>query len=86
MQEDFLHYVWQHQYFDKTDLLTDDGQRITVLRPGHRNPDAGPDFLGARLQIGEVEWSGAWKSTCVLPTGTATSTRPTPNTTRWCCT
>ena len=59
MQEDFLHYLWQHQYFDKTDLRTDDGQPITVLRPGHRNPDAGPDFLQARLQLGEVEWSGA---------------------------
>ncbi|MBT2558309.1 DUF2851 family protein [Hymenobacter sp. ISL-91] len=59
MQEDFLHYIWQHQYFDKTDLQTDDGQPITVLRPGHRNPDAGPDFLQARLKIGEVEWNGA---------------------------
>ncbi len=59
MQEDFLHYIWQHQYFDKTDLRTKDGQPITVLRPGHRNPDAGPDFLQARLQVGEVEWSGA---------------------------
>ena len=59
MQEDFLHYIWQHQYFDKTDLRTEDGQPITVLRPGHRNPDAGPDFLNARLRLGDVEWNGA---------------------------
>ena len=59
MQEDFLHYIWQHQYFDKTDLRTEDGQLVTVLRPGHRNPDAGPDFLSARLRLGEVEWNGA---------------------------
>ena len=59
MQEDFLHYVWQHQYFDKTDLLTTDGQPITVLKPGLRNSDAGPDFLSARLQLGAVEWNGA---------------------------
>lgn len=59
MLEDFLHYVWQHQYFDKTNLQTEDGQPITVLRPGQRNPDAGPDFLNARLQLGEVEWNGA---------------------------
>lgn len=59
MQEDFLHYVWQHQYFDRADLRTTDGQLITVLRPGMRNPDAGPDFLNARLQLGEVEWNGA---------------------------
>ncbi|GAB3320190.1 DUF2851 family protein [Hymenobacter humi] len=59
MREDFLHYVWQHQYFDKTDLRTADGEDIQVLRPGHRNADAGPDFLNARLRLGEVEWNGA---------------------------
>ncbi|MDF7810991.1 DUF2851 family protein [Hymenobacter sp. YC55] len=59
MQEDFLHYVWQHQYFDKIDLRTTDGQLITVLKPGYRNADAGPDFLNARLQLDEVEWNGA---------------------------
>lgn len=59
MKEDFLHYVWQLQYFDKTDLCTEDGQPVTVLRAGHRNPDAGPDFLNARLRLGEVEWNGA---------------------------
>jgi hypothetical protein len=59
MREDFLHYVWQHQYFDKNDLRTTDGEEIQVLRPGQRNADAGPDFLNARLRIGEVEWSGA---------------------------
>lgn len=59
MKEDFLHYVWQHQYFDKTELRTAAGEEIQVLRPGQRNADAGPDFLGARLRIGEVEWNGA---------------------------
>lgn len=59
MKEDFLHYVWQHQYFDKADLRTSDGEEITVLRPGFRNDDAGPDFPGARLRLGEVEWNGA---------------------------
>jgi hypothetical protein len=59
MKEDFLHYVWQHQYFDKADLQTQAGEPIIVLKPGLRNADAGPDFLNARLQIGEVEWNGA---------------------------
>ena len=59
MREDFLHYVWQHQYFDKTDLRTAAGEEIQVLRPGQRNADAGPDFLSARLRLGEVEWNGA---------------------------
>ncbi|GAB3636385.1 DUF2851 family protein [Hymenobacter arcticus] len=59
MKEDFLHYVWQHQYFDKADLRTTAGEEIQVLRPGQRNADAGPDFLNARLRLGEVEWNGA---------------------------
>ncbi|MBJ6109491.1 DUF2851 family protein [Hymenobacter sp. BT523] len=59
MREDFYHYVWQHQYYDKLDLRTTGGEEIQVLRPGHRNADAGPDFLNARLRIGEVEWNGA---------------------------
>ncbi|GAA4497768.1 DUF2851 family protein [Hymenobacter ginsengisoli] len=59
MREDFLHYVWQHQYFDKVDLRTTAGEEIQVLRPGQRNADAGPDFLNARLRLGEVEWNGA---------------------------
>jgi len=59
MKEDFLHYVWQHQYFDKGDLRTTGGEEIQVLRPGQRNADAGPDFLNARLRLGDVEWNGA---------------------------
>jgi hypothetical protein len=59
MKEDFLHYVWQHQYFDKGGLRTTGGEEIQVLRPGQRNADAGPDFLNARLRLGEVEWNGA---------------------------
>ena len=59
MREDFLHYVWQHQYFDKTDLQTTAGEAVTVLKPGQRNADAGPDFLNARLRLGDVEWNGA---------------------------
>ncbi len=59
MREDFLHYVWQHQYFDKAALRTTAGEEIQVLRPGQRNADAGPDFLNARLRLGEVEWNGA---------------------------
>ncbi|AKD03508.1 DUF2851 domain-containing protein [Pontibacter korlensis] len=59
MKEDFLHYVWQHQYFDKTTLATTDGEPLQVLRVGIYNTDAGPDFKEAILRIGEVQWSGS---------------------------
>ena len=59
MKEDFLHYIWQHQYFDKTDLATTVGEPVQVLRVGYYNTDAGPDFREAILRIGEVEWAGS---------------------------
>ena len=59
MKEDFLHYIWQHQYFDKTALVTSEVEPLQVLRVGFYNTDAGPDFQEALLRIGEVEWSGS---------------------------
>ncbi|GAB3829490.1 DUF2851 family protein [Pontibacter rugosus] len=59
MKEDFLHYIWQHQYFDKTALATTGGETLQVLRVGFYNTDAGPDFKEAILRVGEVEWSGS---------------------------
>ncbi|MFD3000833.1 DUF2851 family protein [Pontibacter toksunensis] len=59
MKEDFLHYIWQHQYFSKLDLATTEGEPLQVLRIGYYNTDAGPDFGEALLKIAEVEWSGS---------------------------
>ncbi|EJF09186.1 DUF2851 family protein, partial [Pontibacter sp. BAB1700] len=57
MKEEFLHYIWQHQYFGKTDLYTVEGEPVQVLRVGMYNTDAGPDFKEAIIRVGEVEWS-----------------------------
>ncbi len=58
-REDFLHYVWQQQYFDKTDLQTTQQEAVVVLKPGYYNTDAGPDFTNARLRINTEEWNGS---------------------------
>lgn len=58
MNEDFLAFVWQHQYFDHSTLQTLSGDKITVLRPGYRNTNAGPDFFEARIKIGGMLWIG----------------------------
>lgn len=58
MSEAFLHYIWQHQYFDKTDLATATDQRVNIIQPGHYNTDAGPDFKEAALFIDDIEWRG----------------------------
>ncbi|MBR4505399.1 MAG: DUF2851 family protein [Bacteroidales bacterium] len=57
MTESFLHYIWQHQLLGDG-LTTIDGQPVVCHRAGELNRDSGPDFIGARLKIGDVEWVG----------------------------
>jgi len=59
MNESFLHYIWQFQYFNKADLKTSGGEEIIVFNPGFKNTDAGPDFFNAKLKIGPIEWAGS---------------------------
>jgi Protein of unknown function (DUF2851) len=59
MSEFFLHFLYQFQYFDKTNLQTTDNERIEVLKIGRMNTDSGADFQDARLLIGDVEWAGS---------------------------
>ena len=59
MQESFLHFVWQYQYFNRPNLRTDNGLGLQVLHPGIHNHHAGPDFLEARILIDGMEWRGA---------------------------
>lgn len=58
MREDFLHFVWQFNRYEQTELRTTQGESITLLAPGQRNSDAGPDFSNVRLAIGETLWAG----------------------------
>lgn len=58
MNEAFLHYLWQFQQFEKSSLQTLSGEKISVLKTGILNTDAGPDFTNSRLQINEIEWVG----------------------------
>ncbi len=59
MNESFLHYIWQFQYFDKKDLKTSTGESITIFNTGHKNTHAGPDFYNAKLRIDSIEWAGS---------------------------
>jgi hypothetical protein len=58
MNEHFLYFIWQYQYFDKTDLKTTQNQMITILDVGKSNSDAGADFYYAKVLIDDVEWAG----------------------------
>jgi hypothetical protein len=59
MNESFLHYIWQFQYFDKKDLRSSTGEEIVIFTPGQKNMHAGPDFYDAKLKIDSIAWAGS---------------------------
>ena len=58
MNEDFLHYLWRFRKFGHGDLKTTVGEEIEIVDTGNHNPDAGPDFLNARIRINNTLWVG----------------------------
>lgn len=57
--ERLLQFIWQFQYFDKTDLLSNNGETLEILFPGHYNRNQGPDFLGAKIRVLQTTWAGS---------------------------
>lgn len=53
-----LRLIWQTQLVSPRDLITTDRRQIVVFSPGSANPDSGPDFLDALLQIGKIVYRG----------------------------
>ena len=58
MTERLLQYIWQLQYFNRTQLLTNDGEDLSIIFPGNINSNQGPDFLDAKIKVGETVWAG----------------------------
>jgi hypothetical protein len=58
MKEDFLHYIWKNQLFDKADLRTVNNEKVTIINVGEHNTNAGPDFLNAKIKMDDLIWVG----------------------------
>ena len=58
IKEDLLHYIWRTRRFEVSNLKTTAGEAIEVQDFGKHNPNAGPDFLNAKIKIGETLWAG----------------------------
>lgn len=58
MEERLLHHVWRYQLFNKAQLLSEQKQTINILKTGHLNHNAGPDFLQGKVLIDKIEWNG----------------------------
>ncbi len=58
MQEKILYFVWKYKLYSANQLISSDGQQIKIINPGIQNFDAGPDFINAKIKIGNTLWAG----------------------------
>ena len=58
MTERLLQFIWQFQYFNKTELTTTGEEFIQIIFPGQYNTNQGPDFTDAKIRIGKATWAG----------------------------
>jgi Protein of unknown function (DUF2851) len=59
MKERLLQYIWQFQYFNKSELTTAEGEVLQIIHSGTHNSNQGPDFIDAQIKIGETTWAGS---------------------------
>lgn len=53
-----LQFIWQYSLYNPVELKTTLGETITIIHPGKRNHNAGPDFEEARIKIGNTTLAG----------------------------
>lgn len=58
MNERLLQFIWQFQYYNKNELQVEQGDPLTIIYPGKHNTEQGPDFLEAKIIIGNTTWAG----------------------------
>ena len=56
--EQLLHFAWQQRMFPLAPLTTTDGRNVEVINTGLYNTNEGPDFLNAKVRIGDTLWVG----------------------------
>ncbi len=59
MTERLLQYIWQFQHFNKSELATAEEESLQIIQPGLYNTNQGPDFLDAKIRIGNTTWAGS---------------------------
>ncbi len=59
MTERLLQYIWQFQYFNYSDLQTEEGEPLQIIHPGSLNTNQGPDFTDAKIKINTTVWAGS---------------------------
>jgi uncharacterized protein DUF2851 len=58
MTEKLFQFIWQFQYYNRNELQTESGEPLQIIFPGQFNASQGPDFLEAKIKIGQTTWAG----------------------------
>ena len=58
MKEDFLHYVWKFQKFVVGEFYTSNNEKLHIKKQGSHNPNSGPDFFNAQIELDGQLWAG----------------------------
>jgi hypothetical protein len=58
MTERLLQFIWQFQYFNKSELISAQDEAIQIMFHGQFNSNQGPDFSNAKIRIGKTTWAG----------------------------
>lgn len=59
MTERLLQFIWQFQYFNRSQLAVSSGEPLQIIFPGNINSNQGPDFSNAKIRIGKTTWAGS---------------------------
>lgn len=57
MKEALPVFLWKYRVLGQ-DFLSTERENIHVFSPGTENRDSGPDFINARIKIGDTLWAG----------------------------
>ena len=58
MNEALFQFIWQYSLYNVVGLFTTDEEPLTVIYCGKLNRDAGPDFLEAKVKVGNTTLVG----------------------------
>jgi len=54
MNEALFQFIWQYSLYQPNDMFTTAGEELTIVHGGTLNRNAGPDFLEAKVKIGDT--------------------------------
>ncbi len=59
MNEKLFQYIWQFRHFNFNELTTVENEPLQIFHPGTLNTNQGPDFLDAKIKMGNTIWAGS---------------------------